>query len=392
MMMNLKHIQLIFTASFALFAMFFGSGNLLYPLGVGVFAGGNFSFAFSGLFIGGVLVPFLGLTATILSIKKDEDFFAPLGLITNLLIGFLILSLLGPFGVAPRCALVASSGVHLIFPDVPIEFLSFVFLFLSGLLILKTESFVDVIGKWLTPLLLVGLVVIIVASLLSEGNPSTGETLSSFESFTIGSVQGYQMMDLLAAIFFGRFIYTYLKKCLDKTGSKGSVKFSFITGLIAAAMLAGLYAGLVAVGAHHSLDLISIASERRLVTVAHIVLGPMALCTTAIVIALACLTTLCALIDLFASFIRVEIVKNKKFTQTHSVVLTLAITYAVSLAGFFTLASWIESILTFLYPAIIIFSCLRIFELSGRISKNTLRTVSAVAVLVSLIYSIFLTL
>lgn|GEM_PF-3940540 len=179
---------------------------------------------------------------------------------------------------------------------------------------------------------------------------------------------------------------------MDKTEAKGTSKFSFLTGLIAAAMLAGLYAGLVAVGAHHSLDLVSIPGEKRLATLAHIVLGPMALWTTALVIALACLTTLCALIDLFASFIRVEIIKNKKFTQTYSVILTLAITYAVSLAGFFTLASWIESVLTFLYPALIFFSCFRIFELSGKLSKKRLRTLSATAIIVSIIYSILLTL
>ena len=383
-MMNLKQMQLVFTASFALFAMFFGSGNLLYPLGVGVTAGDNFSFAFGGLFLGGVLVPFLGLAATTLSIKKEEDFFAPLGHITNLILGFLVLSLIGPFGVAPRCALVASSGVHLLVPGVPLDLLSFGFLFLSGFLLLKTDSIVEVIGKWMTPLLLLGLIVIIAASLLSEGRPST-ETMTSFDSFRIGSVQGYQMMDLLAAIFFGRFIYNYLQRSLHKSGSHGSLKFSLITGLLGAGMLAALYAGLVAVGAHHSLDLASIPGEKRLVTVANIVLGPMALWTTALVIALACLTTLCALVELFADFIRVEFVKNKKFTRTHSIVLTLAITYGVSLAGFFTLASWIESILTFLYPALIIFSLLRIFELLGKISQKTLRIISGLAIVISTI-------
>lgn len=381
--MNLASFKLITTAGFALFAMFFGSGNLLYPLAVGVSAGESYPFALLGLLAAGVAIPFLGLVATIISLKKKEDFFEPLGPHVSLAMGLLTLSLMGPLGVGARCVLVASSGLHLVLPALSTELIGFLFLVLCGFLLLRKGSIISVIGRFLTPLLLVGLLVIIFASLNS---PETHVTtnLAPLESLKLGGLQGYQMMDLLAAIFFGRSIYDYLQKRLARHPQKKTLKLSLLSGLLGAGMLASLYAGLVAAGAEHATQLLNIEPENRLASLAHIVLGPMALTVSSFVIALACLTTLCVLMELFADFLRLKLLPGK-LSRTGSIIFTLALTFSVSLAGFFTLASWIGKALALIYPALIVFSVLRLFEASGKLSRKKVQVLSGLATLLCFI-------
>ena len=301
--MIVRQMQLVLVASFALFAMFFGSGNLLYPLGVGVSAGNNYFYALIGLLLGGVLIPFLGLSATIISSKQHDDFFTPLGNVLSLILGLLMLSLMGPFGVGARCILVANSGLHMLLPSVPEALIGFLFASFSGFLLLRKESIVQLIGRWLTPFLLVGLLVIILASLMSGGWKAS-QTVTDLEGFKLGALQGYQMMDLLAALYFGRSIQKYIQASLIKHSMKQSLKLSMMVGVLGASMLALLYTGLVAVGSHYSSDLVAINPEQRLVALTNIVFGPVALAVSSLVIALACLTTLCILVELFAEFMQ----------------------------------------------------------------------------------------
>ena len=375
--MSWQNYRLVFTAAFALFAMFFGSGNLLYPIDVGVNTGSGFLWALPGFLLTGVFVPFLGLLATMASSKKKEDFFAPLGRPTNLTLSLLTLSLMGPFGVGARCILVARSGLSLHMPNVPVELIGFAFLSLCAVLLLKKESLVQIIGRYLTPFLLIGLVVLIFASLKSFTFPK--ELCSSpFENFKKGGNIGYQMMDLLAAIFFGHSIYSYLQKSLGKKSQKENFKLSLLAGILGASMLGVLYTGLVTVGANYASELALIDPEKRLVTIAHMALGPFALSISTLVIALACLTTLCVLMELFADFMRLELFP-KKLNRKISILITLGITFLVSLAGFFTLASWIAMTLALIYPALIIFSILRLLEINRKISRKTLQILSGLA-------------
>lgn len=382
--MTVRRVQLVLVASFALFAMFFGSGNLLYPLGVGVSAGNNYFYALIGLLLGGVLIPFLGLSATIISSKYHEDFFAPLGAGLSLVLGLLMLSLMGPFGVGARCILVANSGIHMLVPFVPEALIGLLFASFCGFLLLRKESIVQLIGRWLTPFLLVGLVVIIVASLLSNGSQAE-LSVTDLEGFKLGALQGYQMMDLLAALYFGRSIQKYIQASIAKHSMKQSLKLSMMVGVLGASMLALLYTGLVAVGSHYSNELMAINPEQRLVALTNIVLGPVALIVSSLVIALACLTTLCILVELFAEFMQKRLFPGRMSRKT-SILVTIAITYFVSLAGFFTLASWIGQMLAYIYPALIVFSFLRILEVKGLLPVRAMQALSAVALVLCFIF------
>lgn len=366
--MNFSRLKLISTAGFALFAMFFGSGNLLYPLSVGVSTGADFGAAWLGLLLTAVLVPFLGLIATILSAKKGEDFFAPLGRGTSLVMGLLTLSLMGPFGVGARCILVATAGVKRAFPFCPEMIVALSFLGVCAFFLLRKGSLVQSIGRVLTPFLLVGLLLLITGSFFSPAHV-TQANYSFFENLSLGALEGYQMMDLLAAIYFGRRIHLYLAHKMHSFKGENTARLSLYSGALGAFLLAFLYTGLVAVGSRHGSHLFEIDPSERLAAMAELVFGPFALALTACVIALACLTTLCVLVELFADFLRTDLLRDK-ITRKNSLLLTLAVTFLVSLTGFFTLASWIGFALSWIYPLLILYTVFRLFSLRGEVSSS----------------------
>lgn len=82
--------KMVIATGLALFAMFFGAGNIIFPLYLGANAGQNFWPTLVGFIIGGVGVPFLGLYATSLYQGDYWAFFGRLGKIP----AFLLITLL----------------------------------------------------------------------------------------------------------------------------------------------------------------------------------------------------------------------------------------------------------------------------------------------------------
>jgi LIVCS family branched-chain amino acid:cation transporter len=99
--------KMIFTTGLAMFAMFFGSGNLVFPLNLGVISGEDYIVSVLGFMLTGVFMPFVGLLSVMLYNGSRSKFFGLLGKKILLLITMAILLLLGPFGVIPRCVVVA---------------------------------------------------------------------------------------------------------------------------------------------------------------------------------------------------------------------------------------------------------------------------------------------
>ena len=107
---------------FALFAMFFGSGNLVFPIKIGQLASQHWLWGFAGLFITGIILPFLGLLVVKLYNGSYLKFFAEGGFFAKRVLPLFTLSLLGSFGVVPRCITVAHAGMSYITPDLCFQF------------------------------------------------------------------------------------------------------------------------------------------------------------------------------------------------------------------------------------------------------------------------------
>ena len=97
----MQRYKSILIYGFALFAMFFGSGNLVFPIKIGQSTGSFWFLGFLGLFVTGILLPFLGLFVIKLHKGSYNSFFAQAGPIAKIALPLFTLSLLGSFGVVP---------------------------------------------------------------------------------------------------------------------------------------------------------------------------------------------------------------------------------------------------------------------------------------------------
>ena len=342
-----------FIAGFAMFSMFFGSGNLVFPLHIGAQTEGNFIDASIGLMITGVIVPFIGLVSMLMFNGNREEFFRPLGSYAPFIFTLLMLSLLGPFGVIPRCITVAYGGIGLMFPSFPLSIFSWLFCLTIALVIWQRSRIVDIVGRFLTPFLLLGLGAIIVAGII-KASPSEHTPLTRFDSFTLGFFEGYMTMDLIAAFFFAATTATYIKQKKQQIGieTPSVTNLGLKSAIIGGGLLGVVYIGFVMMASRYAAVLDQARPEEILTIIAHHTLGEFAIPVVAITICLACVTTAVILTSLFADFLTQDVTKNKMGRQP-AILITILISYALSLLGFSSIGVWLGAILQFFYPSLI---------------------------------------
>jgi len=223
--------------------------------------------AILGFVLTAVLVPFLGLIGMILFDGNYRSYFDKLGRIPALLLIAIILMLIGPFGVVPRCITVAFGGFNLLMPSLSFELFS---LFFCGIIIacIWTKSrIVDIIGLFLTPFKLGGIIILILFGLWF-GQDAVQGGLSSPEAFTNALFKGYQTMDLMAAFFFSSAIVYYLRNHLTaQDDNKTLVKMSVAASIMGALLLTIVYIGFIGLGAKYAPYLHDAQPEHLLVAI-----------------------------------------------------------------------------------------------------------------------------
>ncbi len=357
----MTHRKTVLTAGFAMFSMFFGSGNLVFPLLIGKEALHQYPMAILGLLITAVLVPFLGLISIILFDGNYRTYFERLGKIPAFLLIAIILMLIGPFGVVPRCITVAYGGFNLIYPNLTITTFSFLFCLTIIALIWSKNRVVDIIGLFLTPFKLGGIVILILFGLW-YGEQPIENGISSGESFKNAFFTGYQMFDLMAAFFFSSTIVYYLRNHLSEgEDPKNLVKMSIGASLIGALLLSLVYIGFVALGAKYAPYLQDTNPEQLLVAIGGHTLGYFAKPVIAIVLAVGCLATAVILSTLFTDFLSQDVTKDR-LKRPYAILITMLITFVVSLLGFSKLMVILGSILDIAYPALIALAIMNVID------------------------------
>lgn len=344
----MTHFKAAFTAGIAMFAMFFGSGNLVIPIIIGMDSTNNFLIASTGLLLTGVIMPFVGLFSMVLYRGNKEKFFGLLGKYAPFALSLLILSLIGPFGVVPRCILVSYGGINLIFPNLPLSVFSAFFLALVCLIIWKKDKIVDIIGKFLGPIKIVALILIIIAAIWQSPELTHSEENTNF--FKMGLIQGYQTMDLMAGFFFSIAIVQYLQVvCKNK---QETLKVAFMASCVGAFFIAVIYIGLVSLGAYYAPSLVGLNKEQLLAKIANLTLGKEATYIVSFTIFFSCLVTGATLVRLFSQFLNEDVFK-KKLSWNKSIFISILISYVLSLTGFDNIVIFLHSILSYAYPALI---------------------------------------
>lgn len=202
-----------------LFSMFFGAGNLIFPPFTGYRAGSEAVPAFLGLISTAVLFPVLGIIATAraggmdgLCRKVHPQFSKWFTLVIYLCIG--------PLLAIPRTASMAFSMMS--FATAPAQSISLgpisaqqilavvfsvVFFAASRFFAQRPSHLKDILGKILTPILLLLVLVLFSAGMvLLPAETGAPQPPYAGAPFAAGFVEGYNTMDALAAMVFGILI------------------------------------------------------------------------------------------------------------------------------------------------------------------------------------------
>lgn len=350
----------IIATGLAMFSMFFGAGNVVFPLLVGIDTTDQNFYAILGLLITAVGVPFLGLLSMTLFDGDYKSYFNRIGKIPGFIVAALIMGLIGPFGALPRCIALSYSTTEMFFPGMSLELFSLISCVVIFLLTFKKNQIVDILGYYLTPLLLLSLAIIIVKGILFS--PSSPESdLKPVEAFSLGFFQGYQTMDLLGAFFFSSVVIACLKpeQMSEEGKHRRILKLMGQASIIGAVLLSLIYIGFSYVSAFNADSLIGTDKDKILGQASLLILGPTAGILSSIAVALACLTTAIALACVFAEFLHYDITFGK-VGYIPSLIITLVISYFVSIMNFNQIVAFLAPVLEILYPALIVLALMNI--------------------------------
>ena len=194
--------------TFTFFSMFFGAGNLIFPPFVGAQAGSATIPAAIGFIVSAVGLPILGVLAVTFAGGFDK-LASRVSPKFALFLGVAIMLTIGPCFAIPRTA--TTSFEMMVAPFVPSSYgwlaqliYSLVFFTLAFLFAQHPEKLSKVLGRFMGPLLLVLIAVLFIACLIHGiGTPANPMGDYSTNQIARGFLDGYQTMDLLAALYFG---------------------------------------------------------------------------------------------------------------------------------------------------------------------------------------------
>ncbi|MFD4818324.1 branched-chain amino acid transport system II carrier protein [Peribacillus butanolivorans] len=284
-----------------LFSMFFGAGNLIFPPFLGASSGTSFWPAIAGFVVTGVGLPILVLLAVSLVKGGAQTIGARVHPIFSTLFMVVIYLSIGPFLAIPRNANVAyEMGFKPYLGDSMNQSL-FLFLFtavfftIAYAVSLNPEKMETFMGRWITPTLLLAMVILCVVGFIKLDAPFQAPTDAyATGAFSKGFIEGYNTMDALAALAFGIVILTSIQQ-RGISDRKQLTRYTLKAGLIAGVLLSLVYISLGVMGARmaadssfeNGTDILTVASTLLLGTGGKILLG--------VIFTLACFTTVVGL-------------------------------------------------------------------------------------------------
>jgi len=366
---------------FALFAMFFGAGNLIFPPYMGFLSGSAWSMALIGFLITGIGMPLMGIIASAHAGGSVEHLAGRVGPRFARILSIVIILAIGPLLAIPRTAAVTyEMGILPNLPWVSRAVGSLIFFAITFFFALNESKVVDKIGKILTPFLLITLLFIILKGIFFPlAQPSQGSLSNPFSS---GFREGYQTMDAMASIVFAEIIIaTLVFKGYKKI--KDQVKMASLAGLIAALGLGFVYGGLMYLGAtSRSLFPAGIERTDLLINIAYQILGNTGKIALGLAVSLACLTTSIGLTATVADYF--SSITKGRLKYKFICVVTVLFSGVFATVGVNKIVQIAVPFLVMVYPVAII---LILFTILG--GKKISRKVYSGAVIGALAISVF---
>ena len=347
-----KHVTDSIVVGFALFAMFFGAGNVVFPPYIGMHAGEQWANGFLFYFIADIGLALVAMFA-ILHAGGADNITGRIGHVASKVLMCAVILCIGPMVAIPRTAATTlEMSVTPFFSGMSPVVFSIIFFAVILLLSIKQSAVIDIVGKILTPALLIGLLVLIVKGFVSPIGDIVDTGVSASEVTVNGIKSGYQTMDVLAAMVFGIII---LSSADEKgyTDSKSAAKMIGIAAALSGVLLLIVYFGLTYLGATASTVFPTDISRANLVIgIVELLLGKAGLIIFAIVIALACITTAVALVSSAASFFAK--LANDKISYSVFVVVICVSSAVISNLGLDMIIAIATPVLDIVYPPMLV--------------------------------------
>ena len=335
----------------ALFSMFFGAGNLIFPPFLGLISGDKWNWSMIGFFMTGIGLPLLGIIASAKAGGNVDKLGRKVSPIFSKFLGITIVLAIGPLLAIPRTGATAfEMGVAPLLPNANPIIFSIVYFGIIFFLVIKPTNVIDKIGKVLTPALLLILAALIIRGIIYPMGTPVEENLA--RPFSDGFAQGYQTMDALAAILFGGIISASLiQKGYDN--KQEQIDMTKKAGIIAILGLTFVYGGLGYLGATGgSLFPKDISKTDLIMNIANNSLKSFGELGLGLAVALACLTTAVGLTATTGQYF--SQISNGKLKYEVVVTITILFSAIMSYKGVEFIISFAEPILVFMYPIVIV--------------------------------------
>lgn len=348
-----------------LFSMFFGAGNLIFPPFTGYRAGSDAVPAFLGLISTAVLFPVLGIIATAraggmdgLCRKVHPQFSKWFTLVIYLCIG--------PLLAIPRTASMAFSMMS--FATAPAQSISLgpisaqqilavvfsvVFFAASRFFAQRPSHLKDILGKILTPILLLLVLVLFSAGMvLLPAETGAPQPPYAGAPFAAGFVEGYNTMDALAGLAFGILVVQAIRRLGVR--APGDVAVSTVcAGVFSSALMAGIYLLVTLVGAQSRGRFAAAANGgEALAQIAAAYFGRAGALILAATVTVACLKTAVGLITSCGETF-VEIFPHGPSYRVWAVGFCL-LSFLIANLGLDAILAWSQPVLMALYPLAIV--------------------------------------
>ena len=340
-----------------LFGLFFGAGNLIFPVHMGQEAGSNVVSATIGFLVTGIGLPFLGVVA--IGVSKSSGLF-DLASRVHPIYGYIMTVLLyltiGPFFALPRTGTVSyeiglAPYIANEYHTVGLAVFTILFFFVALLFSLKPSKILTWVGKILNPLFLVFLAFLVIVSFLKPMGSISDAAIHGIyatDPFFKGFTEGYNTMDALASLAFGIIVVQTIKGLgvqSPRNIAIGTIKAGSVSVLLMGLIYGCLaYIGATSIGQYKLSENGGIA----LAQIANYYFGSLGSILLAIIVTLACLKTAIGLItacsetfqELFPAFL----------SYKSYVVLFTILSCLIANIGLTQIISLSIPVLMFLYP------------------------------------------
>lgn len=353
-----KTIQHSLILGFALFALYFGAGNLIFPPSIGNVSGTNWIPALTGFTVTGIVLPLLAVIAILNAGGKFEELTRPISPWFYKVFNLLLMVGIGMLVTIPRMAATTHElGVQTLFPQVPSVLTIIVFFAISFYFAMDESNVIDKIGKILTPLLVIILLAVVGKGIFDPlGTPIATELKTPFSNAFISA---YQTGDIVTGIFCAPIFIA----AITSYGYKGvqARKIALTGTLIAGVGLLIVYGGLLYIGASGSGAFPKDIGDTALVSeLVYTLLGRTGTVALSIAIALACLTSTIGVIAVIAEFL-MKLTNQKIGYRVWLLVICMTGT-VIGTMGVGKIVNYAMPIFLALYPVAIVLVFLGVFR------------------------------